>query len=359
MKKFSALFALPLVAMFALASCEETPGTTDEAKLTLTPPSFDIPAGDQTVTKTVAVEATGEWAIGDCPEWITPKDVTATGFSIDIEPYIDGTDPSRVGNIVVEMGAITKQVTVTQAVYTTPVDPEITIDPDSFEFDHEGGTESFAVESELDWTVRSNNTWITATKTNDTTFSVEVDPNDAADADERTGTVTVDNGTETATLTITQTAPPVDRGTQLTYGKGLHMTEIRAKVTYHYFELNFAQVETNMSYEPKGTGSGYNLFLRAYTDVPAGTTQWELAEGTYTFSTTRGPLTLFDNGYGDGCWLQTAKNGAWESDLGVAAGSTMTVSGNSTDGYDIDFSIVQSDETVLKAYYTGMINMPR
>ena len=312
--------------------------------------SFTFEAGEQNV----AVTSELEWTATTTDAWITVTKTNETEFKVEVAANSEINAPARNGSITVSNSENTETVTVTQAA-PPATDTSITLNPEDLSFTFEAGEQNVAVTSELAWTVTSNDSWITATKTNDTQLKVVVTAN-SGEA-KRTGSVTVANGTETTDLTVEQGA---DMGVQMIRAKGMHMTETRAGVTREFFDLDFTTYEgSNLTFDPNDpSDNGYHLFLRIYSAAPAAGTQWHIPEGEYTYDATRNPFTIFNNGYDDACYLQLIENGAWKSDIGVFSGSTMTVSGNGTDGYTITFNIV-GNGTTLKAYYEGLINMPR
>ncbi len=323
----------------------DTSITLDPEELT-----FTSEAGEESV----AVTSELEWTATTTEEWITVTKTNETEFKVAVAANSEINAPARNGSVTVSNSENTETLTVTQAA-PPATDTSITLDPEELTFTFEAGEESVAVVSELAWTVTSNDSWITATKTNDTQLKIVVTAN-SGEA-KRTGSVTVANGIETTDLTVEQGA---DMGVKMIRAKGMHMTETRAGVTREYFDLDFTTYEgSNLTFDPNDpSDNGYHLFLRIYSAAPAAGTQWHIPEGEYTYDATRNPFTIFNNGYDDACYLQLIENGAWKSDIGVYSGSTMTVSGNGTDGYTITFNIV-GNSTTLKAYYEGVINMPR
>ena len=326
--------------------------TVDPAILVLDPDelTFAVEGGERTVTVTSDLT----WTATTTDGWLTVTKLDDTRLKVEAALNTTAGELAREGSVTVSNGENEETITISQA-SPEPVDPSIAIDPESLAFTFEGGEQTVAVTSALDWTVSTIDAWITATKNGDT-FTVSVTANTGAAG--REGSVTVDNGTQTATIAVEQ---GIDMGTRMIRAKGTHMTYSRSGKTYDYFELHFTTYEgSTLTMEPNDpSDNGYHLFMVAYTDVPTGTTQWNIDEGTYTYATTRAPLTLFDNGYYDACWLQEITNGQWSGDKAVGATTTMTVSGNGTDGYLILFDIDHGDGTRMKAYYEGEISIPR
>ncbi|MDR2891135.1 MAG: hypothetical protein LBV18_06000 [Alistipes sp.] len=173
--------------------------------LTVTPPTITIGASEQVASRDIAVEATGEWEIASKPEWVATKNVTETGFSIDVEPWIDGDEEPREGKIVVEMGDLAQEVTLTQHSFFIPY--VLSVDENLIENAQDGVDYTIEVTASHAWQVDTAADWITIKNETETGFVINVDPyGDLADPS-REGKVVVDGRDTDVEITVVQIKP--------------------------------------------------------------------------------------------------------------------------------------------------------
>ncbi len=204
-----------------------------------------------------------------------------------------------------------------------------------------------------------------------------VNPFSLAAADQLSFTIT----TETHTI---QKEVPLDGGFEMVEGsiKTFHMTIdencviteltddpghrlIRAIGGYRtsalspgvgIFEVFFASYEgTDELWPDDPSDNGYFILLTFNTAIPAKARNWNIPEGTYPLAPNGGLGTLRGNWY---CTMDAVVDGGFGDGGAMDEGTTVTVSGNGTDGYLITMDIVLENGTTLKAYYEGLIPIP-
>jgi hypothetical protein len=189
--------AFALTLLIGMASCEKKPGTEitknllelDKSELT-----FQSAGGTQTVT------VTGEgWTTEESEDWMNIEEAEGK-FNVVVD--VNTIDEPREGIVTVKNSDDTKTITVKQSAAATG----ISVDIPELPFDGQGATKTVAVTSEItEWTATAEGEeeWITITPnySNDT-FDVTVSAH--IEDGPRTGTITVSNGIEEATVVVTQ-----------------------------------------------------------------------------------------------------------------------------------------------------------
>ncbi|MDR2891226.1 MAG: BACON domain-containing protein [Alistipes sp.] len=356
MKKILTLLAGALLCAAAtqFTACKNEPGpdpgpATGPGELTVTPLELTFEAeGD---TKTVSVEGE-EWTATPSAEWIVVAQ-NEEGFTVTVAE----TDEARDGSVTVSNADDSHTVTVTQLApgeEPDPTDTSIEVDPESLDFDFEGGNQTVTVTSELEWAVSSEQEWITATKIDDTSFEVTVTANSKEGAPAKSGSVTIDNGTETQTVAIEQGGHPGHRFVQ-TSGAYINSSLFPG---VGIFEVYFTSYQTEQMdlWPDSPDDNGYFAYINFHTEMPTKSRQWSIPEGTYPLNPAGGKGTL------QGDWWSTMdviENGEIvNGGGGMVEGTTATVKGNGVDGYYITLNIVLDTGITLKAYYEGEIDIP-
>lgn len=203
MKKIASLL---FISLLAFSACEKT--EPEKPALKITPEHLQIGASDQIVSRELTVEALGEWEITSVPDWVTTKAVTAEGFSIDIEPFLDGETESREGEIVVAMGETTAKATITQLTYLIPYVLEV--DTDRIENVLDGVEYTITVEASHAWEVDTETDWVTISNETETGFVLTVAPYGDEQAESREGTVVVSSRDSDHEITLIQLKPVPD-----------------------------------------------------------------------------------------------------------------------------------------------------
>lgn len=196
MKKLFSVSAIALMGLaIGLSSCNEG-GETPAATLKLSEESlaFEAAGGE----KSVKVTGT-EWKATVNQTWVVITPASGTDGEIKVTAKVNETEAERKAAITVTNAAGSKTVEVTQA---APEGKLPVLDPTSLAFAFGGETKSVAVTSDSEWTVDSDQTWLTVTK-KDTGFEATAAANSAA---ERTATITVKNATGPKTVAVTQAA---------------------------------------------------------------------------------------------------------------------------------------------------------
>ncbi len=192
-------------------TCTENP---KDGNITVNPSKLEFTAeGD---TKTVNVTG-NNWQAVPSADWIT---VVKSADSFTVAVGANDTEEPRSGSVTVSNADDSKTVTVTQA-GAEAADTSLNVTPDKLNISAEGDTKTVTVTSELPWEATPSDEWITVVKS-EGSFTVTVGVN--VTTEERSGSVTVDNGGNSKTVTVKQAAagvidPSLDVDTEvLTFG---------------------------------------------------------------------------------------------------------------------------------------------
>ncbi len=340
MKKLSYIFAILLAGVFTISMSACSPDDTDSEELTLSTKTLGfIAAGG---SKTVIVTGSG-WTATPSADWI--EITTADGqFTVTVGE----TGEAREGTITVGNASKTETIAVSQAAPDT--DTTITVEPETLTFTAAGGEQSVTVTSELAWTASPSDSWIVVAE-GDGSFTVTVA---AYSGDEpREGSITIGNGVGTKTVAVVQEE---DMGDRLTQSLGGYMTSALYPGV-GIFTVYFASYEGNSELWPNDpSDNGHFMMLTFHTETPAKARNWNIPEGTYSLNPAGGLGTLRGNWY---CTYDPVVNGVFGDGGGaMAEGTTVTVTGNGTDGYLIKMKIVMENGTEFKAYYDGAVSIP-
>jgi hypothetical protein len=147
--------------------------------------SFEAAGGVETVN------ITGEgWTATSAEEWIGIVEIDG-GISVTA----GSTDKDRSGEITVANEADSKTVTVTQK-----APAYINIDPESLSFMAGGGSRQITVDANTEWTPKTGDSWITASKVGETKLQVTVD----ATTEKRSGRVVIESELDDVVIEIGQ-----------------------------------------------------------------------------------------------------------------------------------------------------------
>jgi phosphotriesterase-related protein len=150
--------------------------------LSVTPVSRSISAASGITTFTVTSNI--DWSVSESSSWLTATktDDTTLTVSYDENTSVD----SRSAEITVSGAGVTSQnIMVNQS----GVSPILSVTPVSRSISSASGTTTFTVTSNIDWSVSESSSWLTATKTDDTTLTVSYDENTSVDS--RSAEITV------------------------------------------------------------------------------------------------------------------------------------------------------------------------
>ncbi len=138
--------------------------------LSVSPSSRSVSFASGTTTFTVTSNI--DWSPGENSGWLTATKTNATTLTVN---YTQNTSvESRSANITISGTGVTSQVvTVTQSGVT----PSLSVNPSSRSVNFASGTTTFTITSNIDWSPGENSDWLTATKTNATTLTVNYTQN--------------------------------------------------------------------------------------------------------------------------------------------------------------------------------------
>ncbi len=207
MKKFFSIAIAPLMAMMLVACDSDEDIQPAEPKLEVRPKTLTIEASSEKVTEIVTVEATQSWSIASTPDWIQVGNISETGFTASIDPYVDGLTETRGGKIVVAMGKIEEDINIIQKLYIEEIPFVLTVTPDEIIDADPDQVYNITVEASHAWSVNSDAAWITVGEIDEQGFDLRVDAYGDSEEASRTGVVKVISQDEQRMVTVTQNKP--------------------------------------------------------------------------------------------------------------------------------------------------------
>ncbi len=332
--------------MFVVACGDPTEQETDTSlTVDTTPLSFTAEGGTETLTVTSTLEWT---ATSGAPEWLT---VTPNADKTEFTATTTANDGGeRQTTITVSNGTGTPKVIEVSQAGVPEVDTSLTVDTTPLSFTEEGGTETIAVTSELEWTATSSATeWLTVTQNAEkTNFEVVAAANEG---EARSATITVDNGNgEPKVIDVSQEA-----STLITFigAKGFYWEPFGDSGDFSLHLWSHPVNEYDMA-----TGEGYKLELSVLSAIPTNIDVVELAAGDYTATSeiTSMAVRIGRNKSGMPEAKYVDENNA-STDLWIVGG-TMKIEGTTAE-YTItfNFDLEDADNTPrnLKGKFTGTI----
>ncbi|MDL2213324.1 family 16 glycosylhydrolase [Bacteroides sp. OttesenSCG-928-D19] len=198
MKRMMSVVLL-LFGFIACSSSDDELNPNNDAILTCSPEKIESNAiqGEYTLNVTCS---SGEWtayASDDCNSWVTTKvsdsSLDKGRVAVSVSEYKGTT--RRNGSVVIKSGA--KRITI-------PVTQEAPMSVSKRElYSYSAGeTITLSVAATGDWSVKSNNSWIKAEKTDSKTATVTTETNDSKNS--RNGTLEVSSGAEKITVNVIQ-----------------------------------------------------------------------------------------------------------------------------------------------------------
>ncbi len=152
---------------------EETVTVTQEGAAII----FDVSPNSRNVgsasgTTSFAVNSNVGWSVEDDASWLTATKTDGSTISVSYDENVSTS--SRTASIKASgTGGVEETVTVTQEGAAIIFD----VSPNSRNVGSASGTTSFAVNSNVGWSVEDDASWLTATKTDGSTISVSYDEN--------------------------------------------------------------------------------------------------------------------------------------------------------------------------------------
>jgi Viral BACON domain/Secretion system C-terminal sorting domain/Putative binding domain, N-terminal len=177
------------------------------ATLTITPTTWAPTATGGTQVITITTNA--PWSVTSNQTWLTLSATSGTGNGTNtLTATLNGTNASRTATVTYTVSGIpVKTVTVTQAA------PTLTVSPATWAANAAAGTQAITVTSNSNYTVSSNQAWLTVSAANgqgNTTITLTKAVNNTTAS--RTAIVTfVCAGVPNRTVTVTQAAPTLTR----------------------------------------------------------------------------------------------------------------------------------------------------
>lgn len=170
-----------------------------------------MPTCKSSVSSTVHVLCRLPWTVEISPDspWLTVTDLKASSFKLKATENTLASERSGTVTVKTSLGDVTSvigTITVTQF----GAEPNIILDTEHMDVKHTNQTKTISVVSNSSWTASSNSDWIEIENGNgigNSTFSMTVQGNTKQENgtnDTRTGTVTVQAGTVSKTITVRQ-----------------------------------------------------------------------------------------------------------------------------------------------------------
>lgn len=169
------------------------------------------PTCKSSVSSTVNILCRLPWTVEITPDspWLTVTDLKAKSFKLKADENTLASERSGTVTVKTSLGDVTSvigTITVTQF----GAEPNIILDTEHMDVKHTNQTKTISVVSNSSWTASSNSDWIEIENGNgigNSTFSMTVQGNTKQENgtnDTRTGTVTVQAGTVSKTITVRQ-----------------------------------------------------------------------------------------------------------------------------------------------------------
>lgn len=186
---------------FALVACgnSDNDPQPDNVTLTCLPEKVEAVAigGEYTLSVTCS---SGEWtafASDDCSSWLTAKvsDSSLTKGQVTVSVKANKETVNRNGSVVVKSGTKRIMIPVTQ-------NAPMSVSQREIYSSSSGENIALSVSATGDWSVKSNDGWIKAEKTDSKTVTVTTESNDNKTS--RNGTLDIVSGVEKITISVTQ-----------------------------------------------------------------------------------------------------------------------------------------------------------
>lgn len=169
------------------------------------------PTCKSSVSSTVNILCRLPWTVEITPDspWLNVTDLKAKSFKLKADENTLASERSGTVTVKTSLGEVTSvigTITVTQL----GAEPSVVLDTEHLKVDHTKQTKTVTVTSNSSWSASADSDWIEIENGNgigNSTFKVkvqEIPKNDDNTTNSRTGTVTVQAGTISKTITVTQ-----------------------------------------------------------------------------------------------------------------------------------------------------------
>ena len=185
-----------LFAILIIVGCSSD-SENDGPTLSVQPSTITLEADGS--GKTISVTSNTSWTVRADDSWVKYSPTGGTGGSSITVSALVNTGDERSSKLTLsdKTGRATAEVHITQkkADSSTPTptsEPALTVKPSSISFSSSAGSNTFVIESNISWTVRSDQTWCTvntSSGSNNATITVNVTENTSTSA--RNATITV------------------------------------------------------------------------------------------------------------------------------------------------------------------------
>lgn len=196
--KYNYILSLLFLALIACGNSDNDP-QPDNVTLTCSPEKVEAGAAEGEYTLNVTCNS-GEWtafASDDCSFWVTAKvlDSSLTKGQVIVSVKANKETTNRNGSVVVKSGTKRIMIPVTQ-------EAPMSVSQREIYSNSSGENITLSVVATGDWSVKSNDSWIKAEKTDSKTVTVKTEPNDNKTS--RNGTLDIASGAEKITISVTQ-----------------------------------------------------------------------------------------------------------------------------------------------------------
>jgi hypothetical protein len=177
----------------------ETVTVTQEgatAWLDVSPNSSNVTSASGSAT--FSVSGNVDWSVSADGSWLTATKTDESTISVSFDENASAI--SRAANITVTgTGGVSEIVILTQE----GVNPWLDVTPDSLIVGPEAGSGKFSVSGNVDWSVTDDGSWLTATKSSESTIHVDYDEN-TSDNVRTANIITTGTGGISETITVRQ-----------------------------------------------------------------------------------------------------------------------------------------------------------
>ncbi len=176
--------------------------------LNVSPTSLTYTAANE--SKSFSITSNTTWTITESISWLSTSATSGSNNgSIAVVCEVNPSTSSRTGTITVSgTGVPAQSITITQAGSA----PVVNVSPTVLNFNANGGSQTFNVSSNTNWSASESLDWLGLSITagsNNLTVTATCSPNTSSNT--RTGTITISGTTQTVSITQSGAAPAVCR----------------------------------------------------------------------------------------------------------------------------------------------------